>query len=145
MYKSWELIDDHESALSVVAYTQSVVRVVAFWTFDVYENYLLLWVPSNIIKFAPELGFGMTTCLCCPRIVLEVLDLLVFIEGTRSNLFSSNWREHTSPLTDYHAVHIYAGGHFVYYDPWERCKLSEPVAHSGSYATYTCPDYVPSC
>lgn len=64
--------------------------------FEVYEHYHPWCLPPDIIKFGPELGHCMATCLDTRRSVVKVLKILDVIEGTSFDLLSSDCREHTS-------------------------------------------------
>lgn len=67
----------------MVAYTGRVICVVAAIIFDVYEHYSKRWLMPNVIKLQIDFGFGMKTCLGTGLNMLEPLELLDVIEGTK--------------------------------------------------------------
>lgn len=62
-YKLRAFIEDRESGLSVVAYTERVLRVCATLLMAVYAEYHLWYVPPYIIGLARNLGMDMSVAL----------------------------------------------------------------------------------
>jgi len=151
-YKSGALIQDRDSGLWVVAYTERVVRICSGLLFDVYDTYRLWWVPPTVIAFARQLGYSMATALGSESNVEEVLELLDVVEATRFDDLPSSWRDrvthNSNRLVDYHSGRRSAtsdvGADFVYYDPWQRVKVSREVALNRAAAARVVPDDLPS-
>ena len=65
--------------------------------------------------------------------------MLDVIESTWFESLSDSWSERDSRLVDYHPGRSGPGGDFFYYDPFERRKVSEPVALSRAASARICP------
>ena len=65
--------------------------------------------------------------------------MLDVIESTRFESLPDSWSERISRSVDYHPGRNGPGGHFLYYDPFERQNVSEPVAPSRAASARTCP------
>ena len=142
-YKSSLLISDRGTGLWVVAYTERVVRVCAAVLYAAYDEYVLWYVPPDIINFARQLGMAMAVPLGSCANVREVLEMLTVIESTVFSYLPSPWNERTHRATDYHPGPRDEGADFVYYDPWQRCKVDAKTAISRKSATRVVPMDMP--
>jgi len=151
-YKSGALIQDRDSGLWVVAYTERVVRICSGLLYDVYDTYRLWWVPPTVIAFARQLGYAMATALGSESNVDEVLELLDVVEATRFDDLPDAWRDRVTHnpnrRVDYHSgcrnPVSDIGADFCYYDPWQRVKVSREVAENRAAAVRVTPDNIPS-
>lgn len=115
--KSTTLLDDRESGLLVVAYTENVLRVCAVPLVAVYAVYRLWHVPPDIIGFARNLVMNMSVALGSRAIVRKVLELMEVIESTRFEAFPNAWGDCTLRTLHYHPGRVSTRRDFVYYDP----------------------------
>ena len=150
-YKSGALIDDPTSGLWTVAYTERVVRICSGLLFDVYDTFRLWWVPPDVIAFARQLEHGMVTALGSESNVCELLELLSVVEATAFDEMPEGWRDritfNPNRRVDHHSGRRSAttdrGADFIYYDPWQRVKISKSTAESRAAVARVVPDDLP--
>lgn len=87
-------LDDPETLLWVVTYTERVFGVFAALLLALYSKYRLWYVPTDVIEFAHKLGFAMEVPLGSHAEVLEVLELLNGIEAKSFASLAEQWRDH---------------------------------------------------
>ena len=65
------------------------------------------------------------------------------IETTNFEFVDSSWRDRSNRGTDYHVNRTGPGGDWVYYDPFERRKVSHQVTLNQVITTISQPLEVP--
>lgn len=80
--KSSTFLNDQETVLWVLGYTERVVRVFVAFMLAVYNEYRLSYIPTDFIAFTRELGFALEVALGSRANGREVLELLDVIEAT---------------------------------------------------------------
>ena len=70
----------------VTAYTEGVIRAVADMLFDVYDTFLLWWLPHDVFRFAWKLGDIMEPYLGSLPNVREYIERTGIIEETKFEL-----------------------------------------------------------
>lgn len=78
-FKSQDLINDGDTGLCVVAYTELFIPVCAPLLFSVYYDYCLWYVPSDIIRFISEICMAIEFPLRSWENAGKVLDMLEII------------------------------------------------------------------
>lgn len=141
-YKSSTFIDNPESSLWVVVFTERVVRVCVALLFSAYNEYRLWHVPSDIIAFSGERSFAMEVPLGSPSKIRNVLEFLEGIEATEFDTLPAQWRERSSRSIDYHPGRTRCGGDFFFYDPWRKRKIDEQSERVRGDAVRVIPDSV---
>lgn len=119
-YKSRMSIEYLNTGLQVVSYTEVVVRVCDAVLLDVYGEYRLWFVPSDVIDFVCKLCMRIIVALCSLPNVREVLKLLDVIESTRLNTMPEMWRQRQLRAIYYHLERTRHGGDCIYYVPCHR-------------------------
>lgn len=114
-YKSITFLDDPDTGLWVVAYTERVFCVYAALRTDVYIECRLWYVPTYIIAFGRELGFAMEVSLGSRANVRELLEILDIIEAIDFSTFPEKSRFRQLRTIDYHLGRTERGSDFVYY------------------------------
>lgn len=102
MYKSSTFLDEPETGLWVVVFTERIVQVCAALMLAMYSECRLWYVPTDIIAFARELWLAMEVLLGSIANVREVLELRDVIEATEFDLLPDQWRHRQPQAIDYH-------------------------------------------
>ena len=101
-YCARALIDDGQSGLWLIAYTERVVRICSALLMRAYSQYLLWYLSPTVIRLAPELGVNMAIPLGSAANVRELLKMLDVIQSTQLEALQSSWNERISRSIDYH-------------------------------------------
>lgn len=88
-YNDRAFIDDRDTGLWVLAYTERFVRVCVVLMLVLYDEYLLWYLPQDVISFVRHLGMAIETALESRAKAREMLELFIVIESTRWNLLPS--------------------------------------------------------
>ena len=131
-YKMRELMDP-DSGWWVVAYTEMAVKTACFVLMDVYDNYRLWSLSPHMIDCMKQLDLSVS--LGNAASVADFTRLLDVIEGTKFSESPSAWtlrgdvEQNASSTRSRRGWGRQGGGaDFVYYDPWNRTKISSEQA-----------------
>lgn len=135
-YKAEELMDAN-SGWWVVAYTEFVLRVVAFLLFEAYDNIRAWAVSKDLIRLAR--GLNLEPSLGSMENVNEALRLLTAVEATRFDTLPERWRMRGT----YEAGSIGragAGADYVFFNVFLNRPVSENEAYRLRNRDRTVPD-----
>ena len=136
-YKMRELMDP-QSGWWVVAYTEFAVKVAAFILMDAYDRFRLWALSPTLIS--QLLMLDLDGALGNAENARELRRMLRVINDTD---FSSlpNWWSARGDAESRSPGRTGIGADWVYYDPWQRCKL--PTAEEAEYRRRNAPTQIP--
>lgn len=106
---------DSRGGLWVVIYTEFVANVACFVLWEFYDTYRLWWLSR-------------TRVLGCQADVDELLIILRLIESIHFSRKDGSWTRRGNFSSDHSPGREGLGAHFVYFDPWQKARISEAEA-----------------
>lgn len=133
--KPRQYMDDGDTGLRVIAFTEPVFHICAAILFVVHDEYILWYIPLDIVALACRLCMVVEVPIGSRVNVRDLLELLKAIYSTQFSLLPTVWRDCTYRAVDYNPGPVDEGAHFVFFETWHSGKVDEKTAGSRALAT----------